>query len=122
MASAKEAALRSREIRKDITADFLVLGIDRLDYTKGIPEKLRAFARALEKYPHLQGKISLFQLIIPSREGVAEYGALRDEIQKLISEINGRFSTTAWVPILYRYGTVDQKELVAMYRAADAGL
>ncbi|ADE56394.1 alpha,alpha-trehalose-phosphate synthase (UDP-forming) [Aminobacterium colombiense] len=121
MASAKEAALRSREIRKDITADFLVLGIDRLDYTKGIPEKLRAFARALEKYPHLQGKISLFQLIIPSREGVAEYGALRDEIQKLISEINGRFSTTAWVPILYRYGTVDQKELVAMYRAADAG-
>ncbi|MFA6880685.1 MAG: trehalose-6-phosphate synthase [Aminobacterium sp.] len=122
LASTKNAALRAQEIRKEISGDCLMLGVDRLDYTKGLPEKLRAFARALEKYPELQGKVTLFQLVIPSREGVVEYCVLRDETQKLISQINGRFSTTAWIPVLYRYGTVNQEELAAMYRAADVAL
>nr|WP_309411630.1 trehalose-6-phosphate synthase [Desulfobulbus sp.] len=76
----------------------LVLGVDRLDYTKGIPLRLRAFADALERYPELRGKVTLIQVVVPSREEVPEYEALKREIERLVGEINGRFSQVEWPP------------------------
>ncbi|MGB5985911.1 MAG: trehalose-6-phosphate synthase [Desulfobacterales bacterium] len=109
--------LSSEELRRT-----LLLGVDRLDYTKGIPERLQAFAIALKHYPELREKISLIQIVVPSREKIPKYQELKLEIQRLVSDINGRYGQTGWVPIHYIFRSVDRAELVALYRAADIAL
>lgn len=118
----EEVARKTEEIRKSFGNKNLIFSVDRLDYTKGIPEKLKGFRFALMKYPHLRGTITLIQLLIPSRENVPAYMALKEEIDRLVGEINGEFTTGSWVPIVYRYQSMDRPELVAHYRAADIGL
>jgi trehalose 6-phosphate synthase/phosphatase len=121
--SASDAATeRSRVLRSEIGGRKLILGVDRLDYTKGIAYKLRGFRRALERYPEMRGAVTLVQLVVPSREDIPEYDQMKREIEQLVGEISGRFSRPGWVPIHYRYGTWDRTELVAHYRAADAAL
>jgi len=100
----------------------LVLGIDRLDYTKGIPLRLQAFANALERYPELLGKITLIQVVVPSREEVPEYEALKREIERLVGEINGRFNQVGWSPIHYIYRSLSRVELLAYYRTCEVAL
>jgi trehalose 6-phosphate synthase len=90
-----------------------------LDYTKGIPERIEAVGRALERYPDLQGKMTLVQLVVPSREEVPEYAALKARIEQMASEVNGRFTRPGWVPIHHLYRRVSRDELVAYYRAAE---
>ena len=103
--------------------DFQVLlGVDRLDYTKGLVPRLEAFERALEKYPELQGEVVLYQLVVPSRESVDEYSALKEDLDQIIGRIEGRFSTSGWQPIQYRYCSVDIDELTALYRYAAAAV
>ena len=117
--SSREVIARAREIRREIQGEKFVLGVDRLDYSKGIPEKLRGFQRALELYPELRERMTLYQLVVPSRETVEEYKALKEEIELLVSRINGKYGTTRWVPVNWRYGSVSKEELAALYRAAD---
>ena len=100
----------------------LLVGVDRLDYTKGIPERLRAFARFLERNPELRGRARLLQVAVPSREQVPAYRTLRAEVEALVGRINGRFGDARWTPVDYRYGTVDPVTLSALYRAADVML
>ncbi|MGZ8491943.1 MAG: alpha,alpha-trehalose-phosphate synthase (UDP-forming) [Gemmatirosa sp.] len=100
----------------------LFVGVDRLDYTKGIPERLLAFERLLDERPALCGQARLLQLAVPSREDVPAYRALRTRVESLVARINERFGTRAWRPVQYVYGTVDPIELSAMYRAADVML
>jgi trehalose 6-phosphate synthase len=100
----------------------VILGVDRLDYTKGIPEKLQGLERALEKYPELRGQVTLFQLVVPSRERIPEYGKMKVEIEGLVGRINGRFTRGGWVPILYQFGSWSQDELLAYYRLAHVAL
>ncbi|HKL01594.1 MAG TPA: trehalose-6-phosphate synthase, partial [Desulfotignum sp.] len=100
----------------------LILGVDRLDYSKGIPERLLAFRNALQRYPELEKKISMVQVVVPSRQRIPEYENLKQEIEQLISEINGTFTRPGWVPIHYLYQSVDRTELTALYRAADIAL
>ena len=97
----------------------LLLGVDRLDYTKGIPEKLRAFDRLLEEEPHLRGSVRLAQIAVPSREHVAGYEQVRRDVEAEVARINARWGCDDWQPILYRYGSVDLTTLVALYRGAD---
>ncbi len=97
----------------------IILGIDRLDYTKGIPERIRAFAKTLLAYPELHGKVTLVQVVVPSRYQIPEYQELRDTIERLVSEINGRFGRVDWTPIHYFYRSLSRTELVAYYRAAN---
>jgi len=94
----------------------LVLGVDRLDYTKGLVHRLKSFERFLEQYPQHKGKVALLQIAVPSRTNVKEYQDLKDEIDQLVGCINGRFSTPNWSPIKYIYGCVSQNELAAFYR------
>ena len=100
----------------------LFVGVDRLDYTKGIPERLAAFERLLERMPSLCGSARLFQLAVPSREDVPAYRALRTRVEALVHRINTRFRRPGWEPIEYLYGSVDSHRLAALYRAADVML
>ena len=109
-------------LKGDLRGSKLILGVDRLDYTKGIPYKLRAFETALLKYPELREKLTLYQILVPSREDVPAYKDLKGDIEQLISRINGEFSTSAWVPVHYAHRPIPRKELVAMYRTADIAI
>ena len=99
-----------------------MLGVDRLDYTKGIPERLKAFLILLQKFPELRGKITLVQVVVPSREDIPRYKDLRTELELLVSRINGEFTQAGWVPIHYMHRNLGREELLAYYRAADIAL
>ena len=99
-----------------------VLGLDRLDYTKGIPERLRAVEVFFERYPAYRGRTVFIQLSVPSRTGVAEYQALKREVDETVGRINGRFSDRGWTPIRYLVRSVGQEELVALYRQTGVAL
>lgn len=94
----------------------MVLGVDRLDYTKGLVHKLKAFELLLERYPQHIGKVALMQIAVPSRTNIKEYQDLKEEMDQLVGRINGRFSTPNWSPIRYIYGCVSQNVLAAFYR------
>ncbi len=106
-------------LKEQYVRQKLVLSVDRLDYSKGIPTRLRAFGRLLERYPELLEEVVLFMIVAPSRESVPRYMELKREIDELVSDINGRFSTFNWMPIHYQYQTADFGELSALYRRAD---
>ena len=109
----------SAKIRKRIEDRCMVLGVDRLDYSKGLPNKLAAFRYALDRYPQLRGEISLVQHVVPSRERIPEYARLRSEVQRIVGEINGTYGRLDWTPVHYFYGTLRRKDLCAYYSAAD---
>ena len=86
----------------------IILGVDRLDYTKGLTNRLLAFERLLDKYPEHREKVMLMQIAVPSRTDVKEYQDLKEDMDKLVGKINGRFSTPHWSPIRYIFGCVEQ--------------
>jgi trehalose 6-phosphate synthase/phosphatase len=100
----------------------VVLGVDRLDYTKGIPERLTAFECLLERHTEHRGKVVLLQVAVPSRSQVTEYRRLKREIDELVGRINGRFATARWSPIQYLCRSFPAERLAALYRDADVAL
>ncbi|WP_076489887.1 bifunctional alpha,alpha-trehalose-phosphate synthase (UDP-forming)/trehalose-phosphatase [Alkalispirochaeta americana] len=112
-----------KEVRSMIDLRYagqkLILSVDRLDYSKGIPTRIRAFRRLLEEYPEYVGTATLLIIVSPSRESVPRYMELKREVDELVSDINGRLSTLNWVPIHYQYQTASFEELSALYRRAD---
>ncbi|HET7543935.1 MAG TPA: bifunctional alpha,alpha-trehalose-phosphate synthase (UDP-forming)/trehalose-phosphatase [Polyangiaceae bacterium] len=125
-ARAFERAARSPELPERVAAlrraqnvEHLILRVDRLDYTKGIPRKLLAMERLLERSPQYRGKVRLLQIAVPSRENVAEYKSLRSEVESLVGRINGSSGSLHDAPIHYLYQAVAPAELVASYRAAE---
>lgn len=105
-----------------LTNQRIVLGVDRLDYTKGLVHRLKAFELLLEKHPEHIEKVTLLQIAVPSRTDVKEYQDLKEEMDQLVGCINGRFTTPNWSPIRYIYGCVSQDELAAFYRDASVAL
>jgi len=99
----------------------ILLGVDRLDYTKGIPERLRAYRKLLQRAPHLHGQIVLVQVAVPSRERIPEYDRLRNTVNSLVGEVNGEFGTPEWTPVVYIRRGISRSELVALYAAAEVG-
>jgi len=100
----------------------LILGVDRLDYTKGIPQRLLAFDNALARYPDMLGKVALIQVVVPSREDVDEYEKLKQQIERLVGEINGRYTRVGWTPVHYIFRSLSREELVAYYRTCEIAL
>jgi trehalose 6-phosphate synthase/phosphatase len=96
-----------------------ILGVDRLDYIKGLPLKLRAFKVFLKRYPEEREKVQLVQVVIPSRTEVPEYNKLKHEIEQLVSSINGEFGNPAYMPVHYIYHSVSEPELSALYQLSD---
>ncbi len=121
-AGAEAVSEMARNVRQQLPDRQLVLGIDRLDYTKGIPYKLDAFRNALLRYPELRERISLVQVLVPSRADIAPYHDLKIEIDRLVGAINGEFTKTGWIPIHYIFRHLDRVELLALYRAAGIAL
>ncbi len=117
-----DVANRADEITRGFNGRHIILGVDRLDYTKGIPEKLAAFRHLLECHSDLHRKVTLVQVVVPSREDIPKYGELKAQIQRTVSEINGRYGEPGWVPIHYIHRSLDRPELLAFYRAANIAL
>lgn len=112
----------AEEIQHRLSNTQLILGVDRLDYTKGILERLIAFRTLLECHPELKDRVTFVQIVVPSREEMQEYKELRLRIETLVSKINGEYGSPGWVPIHYFYRTVPRTELIAFYRAAHVAL
>ncbi|MFO7935298.1 MAG: bifunctional alpha,alpha-trehalose-phosphate synthase (UDP-forming)/trehalose-phosphatase [Bacteroidales bacterium] len=100
----------------------LILSIDRMDYSKGIPHRLYAFRRFLEKYPQYHGKVSLVMLTVPSRSKVDQYRLLKKEVDELVGKINGKYGDLDWTPVWYFYRSMAFEDLVLLYHHADIGL
>lgn len=100
----------------------IVLGVDRLDYTKGLPERIRAFEHLLEKHPEHRERTVLVQVAVPSRSEVPEYEHLKDTMDQLVGRATGRFATADWAPIRYLYRALPQERLAGLYRDADVAL
>jgi trehalose 6-phosphate synthase/phosphatase len=112
----------AREIAAAVKPDpsaRILLGIDRLDYTKGIRRRLLAFGRFLEKYPEWKGRVRFVQVAVPSREKVDEYVRFRREVDEIVGRVNGAHATLAGPPVHYLHRSFDARELRALYRAAD---
>ena len=100
----------------------LIAGVDRLDYSKGLPERLRIFGRLLAEYPENQGLTTLVQIAAPTREKVAAYNEIREDLERLSGQVNGRFGTIDWTPIRYINRLVPRARLAGLYSIAKVGL
>lgn len=100
----------------------LILSIDRLDYTKGIPNRLLAFEHFLETYPQFKGKARLVMLAVPSRSNVPQYQLLKNEVDQLVGRINGKYSEINWTPIWYFYRSLPFENLIDLYTSCDVAL
>jgi trehalose 6-phosphate synthase/phosphatase len=100
----------------------LILGMDRLDYSKGIPARLRAYQRFLHTYPEWRERVSFIQIAVPSREQVPAYQELKRQVDELVGEINGVYGTTTWTPIQYVHRNLPFHQICALLRRADVAL
>jgi trehalose 6-phosphate synthase/phosphatase len=113
---------RVQNIHETLREQVLVLGVERMDYTKGIAERLQAMECLLEQHSELHGRVTLVQIVTPSRMDVEAYRQKKREIDELVGRINGRFSDGIWIPVRYLYRSFSLAELIAYYRAADVAL
>lgn len=123
-ARAAKAAARPdvARLRASIQNSRLLVGVDRLDYSKGIANRIRAFNQLLSAEPSLKRQVSLLQIAVPSRAQIAAYRALRTELATLVGEVNGRHAEVDWMPIRYLNRGFAQSTLAGFYRTARVGL
>jgi len=100
----------------------VILSVDRLDYTKGIPQRLKAFDRFLEKYPEYKRRVNLIMVAVPSRTGVEAYMRLKQQVDELVGRINGKHGTINWMPVWYYYRFLPFDNIVSLYNNADVAL
>jgi trehalose 6-phosphate synthase len=115
-------AAEVRETRQMLglrNGERLIFGVDRLDYTKGIPDRLRAFERLLDRHPTWRGRVVIVQVGAPSRDHLSRYRALSHQVSEMVNAINERHGSDGWRPILYRREHQSPAEIAALYRAAD---
>ena len=111
-----------REFRKQVEDQKLIITIDRLDYSKGIPQRIQAFAQLLKEHKELHGKVAMIMIVVPSRDKVQSYKELKQEIDLLVGRINSEYSTLTWVPVHYFYRSFPFEELSAFYSMSDIAL
>ncbi|MDT8337615.1 MAG: trehalose-6-phosphate synthase [Sulfurimonas sp.] len=121
-AKSKRVSKEVEKIKKEYHHQKIMLGVDRLDYSKGILQKLRAYWKLLDENHDLHKKVKLIQIIVPSRENIIKYIHLKSDIEQLVSEINGEFTQPGWIPIQYCYYSLNNTELLAYYRASDIAM
>ena len=122
LAETDEANAEVEQIRHDAPRQRIILGIDRLDYTKGIPRRLLAIERLLDREPALRGRIRFIQVAVPSRTMIDEYAELRDRVHEIVGRINGVHGTVHSTPIHYLFRSFSPQHLAALYRVADVML
>jgi trehalose 6-phosphate synthase/phosphatase len=121
---ARQPAIESElaKVRRGRQGIHLVVAVDRLDYTKGIPRRLLAFERLLERYPDTRSTVQLVQVASPSREAVSQYRDYRRSVDELVGRLNGRFATLGHQPINYISRTLSRERLIGLYRAASVAM
>lgn len=120
---AKESSQsRSAKLRESISAKYIGLGVDRLDYSKGIPQKLKAIEYFFKKKAKYRGKVSFVQIAVPSRGAVEDYQKIKEEVEVTISRINGQYGTLGWQPIIYINRSIPFQHLMSYYQVADFAL
>jgi trehalose 6-phosphate synthase/phosphatase len=122
LAASPAVRAEAQSLREGAAGVALIVSVDRLDYTKGIPRRLLAFERLLEKYPRLRGRVRLIQVAAPSRASVGEYREFRRTVDEMVGRINGRFASPGYDPIHYISQTLSSDHLVAFYLAARVAL
>lgn len=113
---------QARTYQEKFSSQHLMLSVDRLDYSKGILQRLRAFDLMLSQNPGYLGKVALILTVVPSRELVDDYKELKEEIDELVGNINGKYGNLDWLPIHYFYRSMDFETLLSLYKIANIGL
>jgi len=111
-----------RKIRANLEDKKIIFSVDRLDYTKGLMNRLNGFEYFLERYPEWREKMVFILNIVPSRDTIPAYNDRKKQIEEKVGTINGRFSSISWQPVIYRYNHLPFKEMIALYQAADVAL
>ena len=122
MARAGRDSRTVRRLAASLRERQLVLGVDRLDYSKGLPDRCRAFESMLTRYPETMGEVVLLQVAQPSREDVPEYAELRLELERIVGEINGRYAEFDWVPLRYLNKAYARSTVMSFLALAAVGL
>lgn len=113
---------KAKELRTRLGEHHYIISVDRLDLSKGIPEKLKAYERFLDTYPEYKSNCSLILQVVPSRTNVPAYKELKKEIEQEVGRINGKFSRVEWAPVIYLYRSVSNELLSALYVLSDVAL
>jgi trehalose 6-phosphate synthase/phosphatase len=111
-----------RELKNTLAGVNLILSVDRLDYSKGISNRLEGYELFLENNPEYHGKVALLMVVVPSRIGVVQYDLMKRQIEELVGKINGRFGRVGWTPVVYQYRHVAFSSLAALYAVSDVCL
>ncbi len=119
----KEQAALPKQMEDEPIDDIkLILSIDRMDYTKGIPNRIKAFEYFLDSFPEYKGKVRLIMLAVPSRSNVSQYKKLKRRTDELVGRVNSKFATLSWTPISYLYRSVPFDDLIDLYTSSDVAL
>ena len=121
-ATTREAAQHAARMRRVLNDRLAILGVDRLDYSKGLPERFRAFERLLETYPENRGRASYIQIAPRSRAGIQDYIDIRHELESLSGSINSEYSEFDWTPLRYINRSFSRRALAGLFRVARIGL
>lgn len=117
-----DTAREIRELKGNLVGVKLILSVDRLDYSKGIANRLEGYELFLESNPEYHGKVALLMVVVPSRIGVVQYDLMKRQIEELVGKINGRFGRVGWTPVVYQYRHVPFSSLAALYAVSDVCL
>jgi trehalose 6-phosphate synthase len=109
-------------LNRRLLARSHIIGVDRLDYTKGLPERMKAFRRLLELFPDKRRQVTLMQIAPPTREDVAAYTDIREDLEKLSGSINGEYGNFDWTPVRYIHRNIARQTLAALFRGCQVGL
>ena len=122
MAVQSAASAETRRMKASLAGRLLAIGVDRLDYSKGLANRFEAFGRLLEQYHDARRRVSFLQIAARSREDVKSYQSLRQELDRIVGDTNGQYSEFDWVPIRYMTRTVSRRTLAGFYRIARIGV
>ena len=118
----EETGREIQELKNALTGVKLILSVDRLDYSKGILNRLEGYELFLENNVDYHGKVALLMVVVPSRIGVRQYDLMKRQLEELVGKINGRFGSVVWTPVLYQYRNVPFASLAALYAVSDVCL
>ncbi|WP_175839527.1 trehalose-6-phosphate synthase, partial [Burkholderia anthina] len=122
MASDDDGLNIYEQMRDEYSRRKLLLGVDRLDYSKGLPQRVQAFREMLDAFPDTRKQATLIQIAAPSREDVDAYGQLRQEMDALCGSLNGDYGELDWMPVRYIHRSLERSSLPGLYRASRVAL
>ncbi|STY29648.1 Trehalose-phosphate synthase [Legionella wadsworthii] len=120
IAGSSKTQNKKEELQKSLQKTKIILSVDRLDYTKGIINRLQAYELFLEKNENWHKKATLVLIVAPSRDSVSHYQSMKKKIEECVSHINGKYGDIDWMPILYQYKNIEFEDLIALYGISDA--